>query len=418
VADIRRIAPSSGPGDPTAIVEGLRSARASMNPFDPRVLEFAEDLARRLRRHPRARTAPALLALSHWIRPAGIAALREHWDRICSVPGVIRTPRGVVFHLPPTNVDTLFVYSWLLSALAGNANVIRLSPTAIETGSSLVETVVETLDEHPGVAATTAIVSYGHDTSVTERLSASDVRVIWGGDEAVRTIRSVPLAVHATELVFPDRFSFVVVGAEQFASVPDVDVDVAVHGFVNDAYWFDQLGCSSPRMIVWVGSPEHSAEAAERFRAALVRHLDDEERAVPTSAVIAKLVFAAVRSADGATERVDWTSNEATFVTLDSLRSLDRHGPGGGLFQQVTVSDLGEVTEHIARRDQTVTHWGIRRTELESFAASLGARGVERLVPVGRALEFSNHWDGHDLLHAFSRGLVVDLSGRSSSMLS
>ncbi|MFC6804089.1 acyl-CoA reductase [Deinococcus caeni] len=36
-------------------------------------------------------------------------------------------PRGLVFHVPPANVDTIFIYSWLMSVLAGNRNVIRLS---------------------------------------------------------------------------------------------------------------------------------------------------------------------------------------------------------------------------------------------------------------------------------------------------
>ena len=43
---------------------------------------------------------------------------------------------------------------------------------------------------------------------MTARLSAScDVRVIWGGDGTVRTIRATPLPPHATELTFPDRSS-------------------------------------------------------------------------------------------------------------------------------------------------------------------------------------------------------------------
>ena len=35
-------------------------------------------------------------------------------------------PRGLVFHLPPQNVETVFLYSWALSYLAGNANIVRL----------------------------------------------------------------------------------------------------------------------------------------------------------------------------------------------------------------------------------------------------------------------------------------------------
>ena len=410
MSDVVRVAPTAGTIDVTRIIPDLATAQRSLQPFDPAVLAFSEDLSRRLRKHPRVRSAPALAALAHWIRPAGIAALRRHWDGLCSVPSIVRAPRGVVFHLPPTNVDTLFVYSWLLSALVGNANVIRLSPSTLDDGGSLLETVTATITDHPTVAATTSIVSYGHDATVTGELSQSDMRVIWGGDDAVRSIRSVSLEPHATELVFPDRFSFVAFGAAAMKEVSASVVDAVVDQFVNDAYWFDQLGCSSPRLIVWVGNEDAGAIAARRFRDALVGHLGREHRSLPTSAAISKIVFAAVRSAEGSITAVDWRNNEATFVTLESLAALDRHGPGGGLFQQVRVDRLADVIDHVRRGDQTMTHWGLAEDQLATFASELGARGVERVVPVGRALEFSNHWDGHDLLHSFSRGIVVDTS--------
>src|SRR5229473_1854189 len=50
--------------------------------------------------------------------------------RLLTPGGVRRFPRGLVFHVPPANVDTIFVYSWALSALAGNRNVVRISPRA------------------------------------------------------------------------------------------------------------------------------------------------------------------------------------------------------------------------------------------------------------------------------------------------
>ena len=33
--------------------------------------------------------------------------------------------RGVVFHIAPKNVDTIFVYSFVLSLLCANKNIIR-----------------------------------------------------------------------------------------------------------------------------------------------------------------------------------------------------------------------------------------------------------------------------------------------------
>ncbi len=51
-------------------------------------------------------------------------------------------PRGNVFHVPPANVDTIFVYSWALSALAGNHNVVRIS----ERSAAAAETILDALN--------------------------------------------------------------------------------------------------------------------------------------------------------------------------------------------------------------------------------------------------------------------------------
>lgn len=392
------------------VVATLREAQRGLTAFDPVVVEFANDLSRRLRRHGDVRRFPAMGALAWWIRPATIEGLRAHWSHLCDVRDVVRAPRGLVFHLPPTNVDTLFVYSWLLSALTGNANAIRISPRAADAGGPLLDTVITTLADHPVVGSTTALVSYGHDTSVTAAFSASDMRVIWGGDETVAAVRAVPMAPHAIELAFPDRFSFAVFDAHAVSSLSGAELGDLVHRFVNDAYWFDQLGCASPRLVVWRGSAADTANAAHHFHDALRSQVRERAEDIATSAVVAKLVHAASSAADGVVGRIDWSANEVTVATLGDVggvAGVRRDNPGGGLFYEARIDALEQLVEHLERRDQTMTHFGFGIDELRTFASSVGARGIDRIVPVGQALTFANIWDGHDLLAAFSRSVQV-----------
>jgi len=407
--EVRRVLPGPGLIDAVTLVADLRRAQHQLSPFHDEVVSLCADLARRLRRHPEVRRQPALGALAWWIRAAGIERLRRHWDAIAAVDGTVRVPRGVVFHVPPTNVDTMFVYSWLLAALAGNANVVRLSPGAVETTGPLLDTLAATLADHPMVAASTAVVSYGHDDAVSAALSQGDVRVLWGGDGTIAALRSVPLAPHATELAFADRFSFAMLDAGAVLGADDATVSVLVDGFVNDAYWFDQLGCASPRLIVWVGDDETTATAAERFISALRVQVVRRPERVPTSAVVAKLVHAASVAADGHVTAFDWQDNDVTVADLDDLRNTPRDGPGGGLFYRARIDRIDDLVDHVTRRDQTLTTFGFESTDLHRLAQTLGARGIDRIVPVGQALTFANHWDGLDLLHAFSRTRVVEV---------
>src|SRR5262245_19722913 len=91
---------------------------------DPRVRDFLTALARRLLAPSSARRFPELASLGFFLRRGEVEKLL---DSAQPAMGQLRFPRGLVFHVPPANVDTIFVYSWALSALAGNANVVRIS---------------------------------------------------------------------------------------------------------------------------------------------------------------------------------------------------------------------------------------------------------------------------------------------------
>ncbi|GAA3128834.1 acyl-CoA reductase [Nonomuraea salmonea] len=225
---------------------------------DERVKEFLAAFGRRLLRPALARRHPELGSLGFFLRPAELART------LAELAGEhVRVPRGLIFHLPPANVDTVFVYSWALSALMGNRNVVRLSPRSGAVAQVILETLHETLaTADPVIAATQRIVSYHRSDEVTAALSAAcDLRVVWGGDHSVREIRRHPLAPHARDLTFPDRSSFAVVRAAAWLCAPRAARVSIAEGFVNDTYWFDQAACSSPRTVFWVGA-EDDCEAA------------------------------------------------------------------------------------------------------------------------------------------------------------
>jgi hypothetical protein len=82
--------------------------------------------SRNLFQDPRTRPFAELQALAFWMRPAEIERMRLAHAAL-SAPGRMLAPAGLVFHIPPGNVDTIL----LLVAVVGagrNSNIIRLSP--------------------------------------------------------------------------------------------------------------------------------------------------------------------------------------------------------------------------------------------------------------------------------------------------
>lgn len=371
-------------------------------------MNFAADLSRHLRKG-RLSEEPAVAALSYWIRPASIRQLAEKWREENRVLDLVRVPRGVVFHLPPTNVDTLFVYSWILSAAVGNANVIRISPRALEATRPLLAVVSQLLLEHRQIGSTTAFVSYGHDARFTEELSSADIRVIWGGDESVRAIRTVPLPPNSSEVAFADRFSLAALDADAVERLGPPELLDLARKFFNDVFWFDQLGCASPRAIVWCGETPVIDRAADRFWNAVQEEVERRGTEIPASTAVAKLVYSAELSIDGVASEVEWRDSRLTRARSAGGMDFQRESPGGGMFIEHRVPSLPAISPMLVRKDQTLTYFGIPESDLLEVACS--AAGIDRCVPVGTALEFGRFWDGLDLLATFSR--IVDVRARA-----
>lgn len=376
---------------------------------DPRMVDFLTTVAKRLLTPALARRYPELGSLGFFLRRRELLGALERLHGTLGSDTLV-FPRGRVFHVPPANVDTIFVYSWALSALAGNTNVVRVSPRSAEAADAVLEVLNASLAEaDPVVARTQLMVTYGHDEAVTAQLSAtSDLRVLWGGDRAVENLRRHPLAPAARDLTFPDRSSFAMLSVTGWAAASPQRRRDAANAFANDAYWFDQAACSSPRTIFLVGA----AEPAEEVRAEFVALLDDVVRErgwdVDAAMAVEKRVGAYGLAADGGVQRMVFHRNALATLELAEVSATPRHWLGAGTFPFVTVPDLAELVPFVRRRDQTLTHFGFDRDELMALASRLGGRGVDRIVPFGAALTFAPVWDGHDLLREFVRLVTVN----------
>ena len=375
---------------------------------DERMVDFLGAFARRLLAPSTAREHPELAALGFFLRPAELRGTLGH---LSTVAGSLRFPRGLVLHFPPANVDTLFVYSWALSALAGNANVVRVSPRSTGPADAVLTALNDTLaDADPVIAATQLMVTYGRDDVTTAMLSsACDLRVIWGGDLSVTDIRRHPLAPHARDLTFPHRTSFAAVSVRGWRHATRVERLAAAVGFHNDAYWFDQAACASPRTLFWIGEPAAAADARAEFAALLARVVAERATTVDPAMAIRKRLAAYGMAADGHVDAMRFTGNEV--AVLDLVRpEPTRRWLGVGTFPQATIAGLADLVEVVQREDQTLSCFGFDRAELVDLATALAGRGIDRIVPFGAALTFAPVWDGYELLAEFTRLTTISTS--------
>ncbi len=366
-----------------------------------------EHLSREILGNPRLRRDPGGVALGFWLRPAHLAELRADYER--SAPSIgLRVPAGLVVHIAPANVDTMFVFSWALSFLVGNANVVRLTTRPGPLMDDLLECLNRVFALRPAPCEGNLFVTYGHDDAITARLSAAcDTRIIWGGDETIRRIRAIPLNPHAAERAFASKRSLSVFDTPMYAVADEAARDDLAGRMAGDLAPFLQLACSSPHLVHWLGSRDEaavsSADFAVRLESAMAARLGNPDAGWAARRIEHAFAAAAEGRAVALTHSPHTTADHA----VDSSVAEPAELCGGGLLVHVHGGSLEELEPRLRVDHQTISYFGLDAAGLDRLAALAGVAGVDRLVPVGRALDFGPQWDGFDLWSDLSRLLVV-----------
>jgi len=375
--------------------------------FDPQVIEFLDTFSKTVLLDEVTRQLPEMAVVAHWARKAHTLQLQAAFDEMRG--DRLWVARGVALHFAPANVDSIFLYSWFLSMLAGNGNIVRLSQNRKEQVEVLLRALNLLLQQErfKVIQERSLILSYEHNEEVTQTLSeSSHLRVLWGGDESVRRLRRVPMNPLASEVVFPDRFSLAALNAAKVLALNQDQLEELAGRFCNDAYWFDQMACSSPRLAVWTGDPASCCSAQDVFWAEVGQELANRGLKYPEVIGVNKLVSAYAAAGKGFADaiRPGITGPISRIHLADHANAEFRQIEcGGGLFFETEIPDLSQLASLLRDRDQTLSYFGFERGDLLSLVHCLPTRAIDRIVPIGAALNFSAVWDGYNLLQAFTR---------------
>jgi hypothetical protein len=180
--------------------------------------------------------------------------------------------------------------------------------------------------------------------------------------------------------------------------------------FANDAYWFGQMACSSPRQIIWVGSEEHCAKAPTVFWPAVQSAAEKFADTIPAVGFVNKLVSQHVAAIEGDISRiVPLSANTVSVGQMTQLTEPDHDlYVGDGFFWDARAPRLEEIASILDSRSQTIASFGISGADWQGLILKTGAH-IDRVVPFGQALQFGHIWDGMNLLSEFSRLVSIDI---------
>jgi len=366
-------------------------------PFSDDVINFLDDLSKILMKE---REFPDIVTFGFWIRRANMMKEKAKYDDANE-----RLGRGVVFHIAPSNVPLNFAFTLAMGLLAGNANIVRLPSRDFEQMDIIVSAInALTSDKYKNLQPYICFVKYRVDKDITDKLSAMcDVRIVWGGDKTIALLRLSPLKPRATEITFADRFSVAVINAEMYLQAENKKV--IAQNFYNDTYLNDQNACSSPSIVFFMG--KNKDEAAKIFweSVRLLAHEKYQLTAVQAVGKLSAMYKASTVISCTPCENID---NYVTRVKVDSItENLMDFKYHSGFFLDVNISRLDEILPICTDKLQTLVYYGVTPQEIRTFLQESKPKGIDRVAPFGKSMDFSLIWDGNDMIRELSRRIVI-----------
>jgi hypothetical protein len=370
-----------------------KSHSISVEPWTEELIKHVALFSQYLLNDQKAKKSPELVALGYWCRKANLMLI--HQDFICLENELKRESLGKVFHIAPANVDTVFFYSLILSALSGNQNIVRISERSGDLCRLLIHTFHQFLNQHQTsvLSKLISVVEYSSTHTEATRLFSqwSDLRVIWGGDSAIKAISLID--PNTKQLCFPDRFS---IAAMQLTEIDISNIPQIATRFIADFLPFNQQACSSPKALFWLNT---SSKLQQQFYCELKKALKVHQQQFGLSEQVERhinlqqiLLFSNNTIID---KNLSAQLEQVQLQTIEA-EHLQIHR-GNGLLLTRSISNIKELPFH--DKLQTISYYGFDLIHTKEIISS----SYKRIITVGNALNFSHRWDGVNLLSHLSK---------------
>jgi hypothetical protein len=370
------------------------------------IIEFMDALGRHWTNDGKVRkvAAESIRYLSGFLRRENLTSIadtelrdRNALDRFVAIKrkGTLyhAQPKGLVVHWVAGNVAILGFISVLQALLTKNVSLVKASSRTYGQFLTLLESFkavrTENIDGGEIVKAISVVLVERDDRDNQEKLSmAADVRVAWGGQEAVEIIMGLRKRMTTEDIIYGPKYSFAVIGKECLnGGVRDAAYRLAI-----DISVFDQYSCTSPHTVfVEAGGRTDALGFAKELsrqmemvgRKMLPKGPTDPNKSMDILSIRSRYEFTGEVFSPDSTE---WT-----------VIYSDEQGLADACFSRVIfvrpIDDIEKISKYVSRKIQTV---GIELPEKRRrrFADAVTTPGIDRCPALGTMSFFESPWDG------------------------
>ena len=298
-------------------------------------------------------------------------------------------PRGVAVHWIAGNVDELGIFSIIQALITKNVSLIK-APSNYENLVDLVNLLKRTKTEKlsgEDLVKTISIIYLERDDEKNQKLisEGADVRIIWGGLDAVSSIISIPKKPFCEDIVFGPKYSYVILD-EEATSKSDLALKLAF-----DISMFDQNACSSPHTIF---IETKNKEILNSFGEKLSIAMDKVNKLIPKKSISESkaMEIHEIRSENEFSGTVFSSKDTSWTVVISENDKLEKPCFSRVVFVK-SISNATNLSTFNNKKIQTIGIVMNKEKRLK-LIDTLSLHGGDRSPTIGDMSTYENPWDG------------------------
>ncbi len=305
-------------------------------------------------------------------------------------------PRGISVHWIAGNVDVLGIFSVIQALLTKNLCLIKVPNNYLLFKNlilSLKQVSTKKIDGKDLVNCITLIYIDRNDLKNQEILSKNaDIRIAWGGEEAVSTILSLKKNFFTEDIIYGPKYSYALLDSEFLKD----NLKDSAQKLALDVSIFDQYACNSPHTIFIENNDTGNPNLVKDFAKELSNSMETVNRLIlPKSKISDK------KSMDILSLRAEYDFKGEVFAPKNTDWTViysEEEGLADPCFSRVvfvrSIKNAEEIGKFHNRKIQSI---GIgisdhnRRKKLIDLITLLGG---DRCPSIGNMSKFHSPWDG------------------------
>lgn len=369
--------------------------------FNSLSIDFLSQVSKEIFKDKNLIKYPDIISFAFWSRRKAI----ESEKKIINKANYFG--RGLTFHITPSNVALNFLYSFSFSLLAGNSNIVRIPSKKFQEIDLIIKILKKLKNKkYKEIFDSNIFIRYEPNDFINNYFSSiCDTRMIWGGDNTVKTFKKYPTKPFCFDLTFPDRYSLSFINAKKLSKLNNLDYNKLIKDFYNDTYLYDQNACNSPHLIIWQNPIK---KEINKFWLNIYQFLKKNYTLDYFMALNKLTMIQKEKIKNNNIKKIQNFENILVLIDLDNLEKDFTNKKGQyGYFYQIKNLSLKKFFKISNSKIQTITYFGLNKLMINNQIKKYNPRGIDRVVPIGQSSRMGFTWDGFNMIESLSRKIEV-----------